>query len=268
MEISPAKRVGRILELLRNESGKTQAEVAREAHCDHTFISHIERGNKGAHIDTVRAIGKAVGHEKVVTELWGFVGAPETAATADLLAGYEAEAEQISVWTTTMVHALMQTESYMRALFHIGLPFASDGEIEKLVSSRLDRQQGIMRDNPPLAWTIIDESILYRAYGGREVMAEQLSHIEELATRPNFVVQVMPFTSANHPGFEGSLGIVEFSDKTPIWYSDAWSAGKLSDDQGEVPKYKRFFSRISADALSPVDSIKLIAQARRERHEQ
>jgi transcriptional regulator with XRE-family HTH domain len=267
MEISPAKRVGRILELLRSEAGKTQQEVAKAAHCSNTLVSHLENGNKGAHIDTVTAIGKAVNHEKLVLELWGFVNSAGIAATADLLAGYEAEAVRISAWTTTMFHALLQTESYMRALFRIGLPFASDGEMDKLVSSRLDRQRAIARENPPLVWAVIDESILYRAYGGKGVLAEQLSHIEELAEMPHMVIQVMPFTSANHPGFEGSLGLIEFSDKSPIWYSDAWSAGKLSDDQGEVPDYLRYFSRISAAALSPADSLKLISQARRERYE-
>ncbi|MCW2931287.1 MAG: hypothetical protein JWM19_2249 [Actinomycetia bacterium] len=268
MEISPAKRVGRILELLRSETGQTQLQVAKAAHRSDSLVSHLENGTKGAHVDTVTKVGEAIGHRDVVLEVWGFVGSPSTAATADLLAGYEAEAVRVSVWTTTMLHALMQTEPYMRALFHIGLPFATDGEIDKLVSGRLDRQRAIARDNPPLVWTVIDESILYRAYGGTEVIAEQLSHIEELAAKPNIVVQVMPFTSASHPGFEGSLGIVEFSDKLPIWYSDAWSAGKLSDDQSEVPDYMRYFSRISAAALSPADSVKLISQVRRERYEQ
>src|SRR5579872_5465350 len=134
MEISPAKRVGRILELLRNDVGKTQAEVAKEAHCDHTYISHIEKGNKRAHIETVRAIGKALGHQKAIEEIWGFAGVAETSATAELLAGYEAEAVRISTWTTTVFHALLQTEPYARAVIRTALPFESDAVVDELVA--------------------------------------------------------------------------------------------------------------------------------------
>jgi transcriptional regulator with XRE-family HTH domain len=267
MEISPAKRVGRILELLRNETGMTQAEVARDAHVSNTLISHLENGTKGAHADTVLAIGGAIRHKEVVMELWGFMGSPGTAATADILAGYEAEAVRISVWTTTVFHGLLQTESYARAIIRTSLPFAADNEIEGLLGKRMERQQAISRDNPPLLWSVLDESVLYRPYGGKDVMREQLAHLEEQAARASVVVQVMPYTATQHPGFEGALGVIEFSDKTPVWYSDAWSAGKLSDNRDEVADYARYFDLIRAAALSPADSIELIASTRRERYE-
>jgi transcriptional regulator with XRE-family HTH domain len=267
MEISPAKRVGKILELLRNEAGKTQAEVAKAAHCDHTFISHIEKGNKGAHIATLAAIGRAIDHEHVVRELWGFIGSPEIAATAELLAGYEAEAVRISVWTTTVFHALLQTEAYARAVIRSSLPFAQEGKVDELARTRLERQGDISRDNPPLLWAVIDESILYRPYGGDEVMREQLLRVEELAEAPSVVIQVMPYSAVRHPGADGALGIVEFGDKTPIWYTDGWSAGKLSDDRDEVADYMRYFDLIRAAALSPSESAEFIARIRRERYD-
>jgi transcriptional regulator with XRE-family HTH domain len=266
MEISPAKRVGRILELLRSEAGKTQQEVAKAAHCSNTLVSHLENGNKGAHIDTVTAIGEAIRHKEVVAELWGFVGSPGTDATADLLAGFEAEATRISVWTTTLFHALLQTEDYAHAVIRAALPFTHEGEIDKLLQKRMDRQQSVKRDNPALLWSVIDESILYRPYGGKAVMREQLAHLEELAVNPGIVIQIMPYTAVGHPGLEGSLGVVEFSDKTPIWYSDAWSAGKLSDDRAEVTDYTRYFDLIRAAALSPADSIALIREVRESKY--
>ena len=262
MEISPAKRVGRILAILRDESGKTQAEVAKVANCSNTLISHLENGTKSAHIDTVKAIGKAIHHEKVVTELWGFVGSPGTAATADLLAGYEAEATRISVWTTNVFHGLVQTEDYARALLSAGLPFAADAEIDELLRKRMERQQALDRNPAPMLWCVIDESVLMRPYGGREVLKSQLDKLESMAARPNVVIQVMPFTMVGHPGFEGSLGVLEFGDKTPMWYSDAWAAGKLSDDRTEVTDYTRYFDIIRASALSPDESLSLIRAIR------
>jgi transcriptional regulator with XRE-family HTH domain len=264
MEISPAKRAGRILELLREKTGQTQAEVAKAANCSNTTVSHLENGTKGAHIGTVTAIGKALRHEKVVTELWGFVGSPGTAATADLLAGYEGEAVRISVWTTTVFHGLLQTESYARAVIRAALPFAPDSEIDELVAKRLERQRAVMRGSLPLLWAVFDESVLYRPYGGKQVMREQVEHLEEQSTKSNVVVQVMPFSAVRHPGLEGVLGLCEFRDKTPVWYSDAWSAGKLSDNRDEVADYVRYFDLIRAAALSPSDSIEFIRLKRRD----
>jgi DNA-binding XRE family transcriptional regulator len=268
MEISPAKRVGRILELLRNDAGKTQAEVAKEVHCDHTYISHIEKGNKRAHIETVRAIGKALGHQKAIEEIWGFAGVAGTSATAELLAGYEAEAVRISTWTTTVFHALLQTEPYARAVIRTALPFESDAVVDELVAKRMERQGVFTRRQPPLLWSVVDESVFYRTHGAdNKVMHDQLAHLEEQSERPGVFVQVVPFGAAGNPGgVEGMLGIVDFRDKTPVWYSDAWSAGKLSDDQDEVPKYARYFDFIRAAALSLAESFEFIARVRRERY--
>lgn len=266
MEISPAKRVGTILRLLREESGQTQAQVAKACHISDSMVSHLESGTKGAHVDTVAKVGKAIRHEHVVNELWGFIGDPGTAATADLLAGYEAEATRVSVWNWSVFHALMQTESYARAVIRAALPFATSDEVDALAGKRMERQQALRRDGPPLLWAVIDESVLYRPYGGKGVMRDQLSYIEEQSGDPAFVLQVAPFSATGHPGLEGVLGVVEFSDKTPIWYSDAWSAGKLSDDRAEVPDYARYFDRIRASALSPADSMALIREVKESRY--
>jgi hypothetical protein len=115
---------------------------------------------------------------------------------------------------------------------------------------------------------VIDESVLYRPYGGKQVMREQLVHLEEQATKPCVIVQIMPFSATSHPGFEGALGVIEFRDKTPIWYSDAWSAGRLSDNRDEVTDYGRYFDLIRAAALSPSDSAEFIARIRRERYDE
>jgi DNA-binding XRE family transcriptional regulator len=268
MEISPAKRAGRILELLREETGQTQQQVANAVNVSNTTISHLENGTKGAHIDTVTKIGKAIRHEKVVAELWGFVGSPGTAA-AGLLAGYEAEALRISTWTTTVVHALLQTEPYARAVTRASLPFAPDTEVDELVTRRMARQAALARQNPPLLWAVVDESVLYRTHGAsREVMRGQLAHLEDQSTRPGVVVQVLPFTAAGSPALEGALGVIEFSDKTPIWYSDGWSAGKLSDNRDEVADYARYFDLIRAAALSPVESRELISEIRSKKYAQ
>jgi transcriptional regulator with XRE-family HTH domain len=269
VEITPAKRVGTILRLLREETGQSQREVGESINLSDTTISHLENGSKGAHVETVNKLGKAIRHEKVVAELWGFVGSPDVAAASDLLRDYEREANRISVWTTMYVHALLQTPDYARVITEASLPFAPDDEVADLTTKRLARQSALARQKPPTMWAVLNESVLYSTYGASpKVMRAQLDHLITQASRPGTVIQVMPFDAGRHPGLEGPLGIIEFIDKTPVWYSDGWAAGKLSDDRGEVADYAQYFDIIRAEALSPAKSLDLINQIGRERYEQ
>jgi transcriptional regulator with XRE-family HTH domain len=268
MEIKPAKRAGEIVGLLRGKAGMTQPDVAAKAHCHPTTVSHLENGTKSVHIGTVRAVGAAIGYEDVVAKVWGFVDAPNFTDVAGILAAYEKESIRLSVWTTYFIHTLLQTESYSRALLKAGLPFSSGDEREERLRSHNERRQAIERDDPPFLWAVIDESVLYRPYGGTEVMREQLIYLEDLAQKPHVTIQVMPFGAVTHPGFEGVLGIIEFADKTPVWYTDSWAAGTFSDDPSQVTTYLKYFDVIRSSALSPAESLDFIGRTRRERYEQ
>jgi hypothetical protein len=69
-------------------------------------------------------------------------------------------------------------------------------------------------------------------------------------------------------GFEGPLRIMEFSDKPPIWYTEAWrSSGRLSDAKDEVLAAMADFNLIRAAALPPEQSAEFIASVRGSHYE-
>ena len=265
MEIKPAKRAGEIIGLLRGKAGMTQPDVAAKAHCHPTTVSHLENGTKSVHIGTVKAVGAAIGYEDVVAKVWGFVDAPNFTDVVGTLAAYEKEATRLSVWTTYFVHALLQAESYNRAILNATLPFSPETEREERISSHNERREAIRRDDPPFLWAIIDESVLCQPYGGAAVMRDQLAYLEDLAKKPHVAIQVMPLGAVTHPGFEGVLGIIEFADKTPVWYTDSWAAGTFSDDPAQVTTYLKYFDVIRSSALSPAESLDFIGRTRRDR---
>ncbi len=88
-----------------------------------------------------------------------------------------------------------------------------------------------------------------------------------IAQQLHVTLQVMPFGTVTHPGLEGVLGIIEFPDKTPVWYTDSWSAGTFSDDPAQVTRYLKYFDVIRSSALSPAESLDFFARIRRERYE-
>jgi transcriptional regulator with XRE-family HTH domain len=267
MEIKPAKRAGEIIGLLRGKAGMTQPDVAAKAHCHPTTVSHLENGTKSVHIGTVKAVGAAIGYEDVVAKVWGFVDAPNFSDVAGILAAYEKESTRLSIWTTYVIHPLLHTDAYARAILQAALPFASDADREERMLKLDERRQAIRRDDPAFLWAVIDESVLYRPYGGQEVMHEQLLYLEDLARKPYVTIQVMPFGAVTNPGFEGVLGIIEFADKTPVWYTDSWSAGTFSDDPSQVTTYLKYFDLIRASAMSPAESLDFLGRTRRDRYE-
>ncbi|MFD8701845.1 Scr1 family TA system antitoxin-like transcriptional regulator [Kitasatospora sp. NPDC059648] len=111
------------------------------------------------------------------------------------------------------------------------------------LSLLLHRQQRLGEHPAPRIHAVIDEGCLRRAVGGRDVMVEQLQHLEELAARPQMVVQVSPFSLGEdrplaHPTTLLSTRVPVRDSKDPhgpalIFAADAWSAFVSAVRSGE-----------------------------------
>ena len=58
---------------------------------------------------------------------------------------------------------------------------------------RLKRQDLLSRPEPPVVWSVMDESVLRRLVDGPAVMRTQLRHLMEAARMPHVTFQVVPF---------------------------------------------------------------------------
>jgi hypothetical protein len=104
----------------------------------------------------------------------------------------ENKAASMRVWMPGIVHGLLQTEDYARALIAT-VPRTSAEAAAARLASRVERQHRVLiRDDPPSAWFIVDELCLYREVGSPEVMARQLEHLSAVAAMPTVTVQVLP----------------------------------------------------------------------------
>ena len=146
-------------------------------------------------------------------------------------------------------------------------PRDSDEKIEDDVNARLERQEIFARDDPPMAWFVLDESILHRPVGDNRIMRDQLIRLEKLADQTNVVIQVMPFTAMGHPGLDGPLRILEFTDSPAIWYSEGWFTGRIAESKDEVSSAMTAFDLIRASALPLIESMRTIAETRCNKYE-
>lgn len=146
-------------------------------------------------------------------------------------------------------------------------PRDSEEKIENDVTARMERQEIFSRDSAPMAWFVIDESILHRPVGGGYVMRNQLLKLEKIAEQTNVVIQVMPFGATEHPGAEGPLRILEFLDSRPVWYTEGWYSGRMAEAKEEISSAMTCFDLIRASALPPSESLMMIAQVRCSKYE-
>jgi transcriptional regulator with XRE-family HTH domain len=262
---SPAQIAGDVLRDLREQAELTQSELARKVFCSQSLISALENAKKTAHSDLIRLIDEAVVARGALIKIWPVTASGEQ--SIESLADLEAAATQIHDWDERAIPGLLETPGYARAIIRAANPRASEQTVAELVDKRIARQEVLTRASPPLTWFVFDESALYRPFGGTAAMRTQLLHLAGIARQPDVFVQVMRYTSVNHPGSCGPLRIMEFSDKPPIWYTEGWSSGRMTDAPDEVAEQAMNFSLIRAAALPLDESIRFIEEIRRSHYE-
>ncbi|MFD5024661.1 helix-turn-helix domain-containing protein [Streptomyces sp. NPDC058373] len=173
----------------------------------------------------------------------------------------ESEALSISTYEDFVVGGLFQTEEYARALIGGGHPSPLDEKREELVEARRSRRTLFDREESPLLELVLDESVLHRPFGSRQILRDQLLSLVEDAKRPNVSVQVIPLDRGlrgSHAGDRGPMHLVETKDHERVVYMDIEDQGILVSGLGEVSQLMHRYAKIRAQALSPDDSVELI----------
>ncbi|GIF00343.1 helix-turn-helix domain-containing protein [Paractinoplanes rishiriensis] len=223
--------VAQRLRALRDGLGLSVAAVAKDMDWSVSKLTRIEKGEVSIQPLEVRALLGlySISDEHVVAELSRLARTSRsrqwysrhrlTGAFADFVA-YENEAAEIQVWQLLFVPGLLQTREYSRAITARTLRTdPNDEQVKARVDLRVDRQQALFErqrgENPPHITAVIDESVLRRPTGGREVMARQLDHLLTLAEDPDrFSLGVTPLELEHHSGMGGSFELLKFSGNT------------------------------------------------------
>jgi hypothetical protein len=176
--------------------------------------------------------------------------------------GLEAGAAELRAFEPVIVPGLLQTPNYARAVIAGGPDELSPEDVERRVEIRTHRQILLTRDDDPIRlWMVLDEAALRRQVGGPEVMRGQFRHIIELADLARVTVQVLPFSVGAHAGVGGAFTILRFPDPLDpaAVYVDTPAGELFVEAPDEVDPFRVAFQRLQAVALSPVDSLSMIA---------
>lgn len=256
---SPRALLGAELRHARENAGLSQRELGEPLFVSASFIGQLESGTRRMQPDVARRIDEILGTN-------GFFERNCLAANKSRYPDHFAEAAEAEAVATTireyaplLIPGLLQTEAYARAVFRAYQPTATEAVVDELVEARLERARLLDDPTTPMVWTVLDEAVLRRRVGSAAVMAEALGHIGTLARRNRVIVQVMPFHAGAHASLNGALRLMSFVDAPPLAYLEVMRMGQLEDDPSTVARYALTFDLVMAGALSPRESLALLA---------
>jgi transcriptional regulator with XRE-family HTH domain len=173
----------------------------------------------------------------------------------------EKRALSIAQYSCATVPGLLQTAELAAASLRIGNRHAPDAEIDAMVRARIGRQALLDEPRPPHCWFILDEAVLRRQAGEREVMRKQMLSLIERGTRSHVILQVLPFRAGQHVEAGGSMTIYTMPDEPTMAYEEGSRFGTIIEDRNAVAELQENYDLLRAMALSPRDSEALIGAA-------
>jgi len=277
------RRLAAEVRRLRERAGFTEDEVAERLHWSSSKLSRIELHRQGlkphdlallldlyqvseAHRDELLALAREP-RRRGWWEAYSDALPEEYAA----FIGLEAEAQSESSWSPELVYGLFQTEDYARAVIHAHMGSTiSRIDIERRVETRMVRQRVVTRDTPFALSVVLDESALLRLFGNEAVMRDQLKHLINISQLPRVDLYVLPLAGA-HPIGTGGFVILKFAPAHGTRLHDVVYIEQLTrsaiyvEDEADTHQYSVAFDRLTAEALDPSKSRKLITRTIRER---
>lgn len=179
--------------------------------------------------------------------------------------GLEESALRIQTYELQFVPGLLQTEDYARAIATSGRPEFAPADTERRIALRMRRQHVLGRVDAPKLWAVIDESVLHRPIGGRQVFRTQIERLLELSKLPNITLQVLPYRLSGYVA-EGSFTILRFAEaELPhVVYIEHLGGALYLDSLDEIELYGRVADRLGVEADTPDRSRQFLAKLRAE----
>lgn len=246
------------MKTLRVRAGMEREELGKRLGYSVSSIASFEQGRR---IPSPRAIDLA---DEVLTATGLLTVWKEEVEKAQYpvffqgMAQLEKRAIELLSFDTLAIKGLLQTEEYMRAVLAMRRPLLDPETIEQRASARLTRQEIFDRRPTPLLSFVMDESVLRRKFGGKDVLCRQLEQLLLIGQRRNVELQVMPLACEDNAGVDGPFTVVTREDGKKFFYIEAQGNGTLETDPKRAALAAARYGIIRSQALTPRESLAFI----------
>ena len=170
----------------------------------------------------------------------------------------EAEAVELHAYISHAVKGLLQTEEYARAVFRMWRPLLDEEAIEQGVSARMERRKLFARRPAPLLSFVIDEHVLRRPLGGREVWRGQLEQLLLYGYQRNVAIQIVPMEREEHAGLAGPFTLIHSKNQRRMAYMEVQDVSALYVEPRKVSPLEATYGALRAEALTPRESLTFV----------
>jgi transcriptional regulator with XRE-family HTH domain len=255
------RQLGRKLRRLREDAGKTHADVESARIASATKMWRIETGKTAVKPGDVWALARLYDAPSDVADVLADLASGtrgegwwEDYGTAvpdwlGLYAGLEAASSSIRTYHPELVHGLLQTPAYAEAVIRAA-PDLTAPVVRQRLRFRLERQRAVLgRAAVPDA--VLGAGALALRVGSDAVMDEQIAHLRALDSAGRVRVRILPWTAGAHPSMKGAFTILDFDDPEDpsLVYLETHVGGQYFEQPRHLTEYHRMFDRLRRSAI-------------------
>ncbi|AZS74591.1 transcriptional regulator [Streptomyces lydicus] len=249
---------GQTMKTLRLRVGMEREEFGKRLGYSASTIAAFEQGRRIPSPRTIDRADEVLGADGLLCVWKEQVERAQYPVFFQGMAGLEKEAIELLSYDTLVVKGLLQTEEYMRELLAMRRPVLDQETIEQRVAARLARQDIFDRWPAPLLSFVVDESVLRRRYGGKDVLRGQLEHLHLIGQKRNVEIQVMQLDCEESAGVEGPFTVVTRKDGKKFVYVEAQGTSTLQTDPEQAALAAARYGIIRSQALTSRESLEFI----------
>jgi transcriptional regulator with XRE-family HTH domain len=250
------RQLGARLKRLREKAGKTLADVeAASGVGSPSKLWRIESGRSSVRTGDVRELCALYGAPNhVLDPLLALARATKTDGWSEdytsvlwtgvgLYASLEADADAIKTYDAELIHGLIRTPEYHRAVTSAELLVAgpTSRRLEPPQPVPAERRATVFDRASPCRFTaVLGEAALLRQIGSAEVMAAQLKHLRDLNDRDEVELRVLTLAAGAHAGLRGgAFTLLDFDDPEDpdVVYLESQTAARYLEQPVQLEAY-------------------------------
>ncbi|AIA03465.1 helix-turn-helix transcriptional regulator [Streptomyces noursei] len=246
---------------LRKKRGLTQEELAERAGYSVSQVRGIEKGRRKATSSYVEAIDEALDADGLLIAVGqDLIDDSKFPEWFEEYAQTEKTARRLYSYSTHAIDGLLQTQEHAYAVTSTYVPTLEDERVEELVTARLERQALLTRKPQPTLGFVLEQVVLERPIGGRDVHRRQLEHLVRCAEMRNVSIQVIETHVVTHVGLDGPMTLVETPEGQTLGYVEVQGVSEIIAAPVWVGDLEQRYGIIRSQALSPERSLDFIKE--------
>lgn len=258
------RELGSELKRLREAAGFTQARVAKAHSWSSAKVIRLEGGTVSLTLHDLHLLADFYNAddeerknlvalmERAEEGQWWEPYSRLIPIAMDEFLSLESQATGIRFANMSLFPGLLQSRTYMEALFSESHLVPDPDDVESLIDLRLKRQRVIERGTR--LNVVLSEALFAMPTGGRDVHKHQLTHILALAELPHVTIRAIPLNTTGALVI-GGVTVFEFdANATAVAYTEHQGGLSVYHVPSEVRRHKRELTRLEALAWSPEET--------------